>query len=145
MKIFEIVLSGFDGSTDGTDDHIIWVKAESEEVVLTALDGHNASIQELTLGKNKDLVDFNLPVDKQLLREHCKEVTGRESYKARKLHVSGHEIFLTPNGAQWLIENGVVYGCEDDAHDHDLHLDLEWSVDTHDHYEQFVLAIAGKM
>ncbi len=36
MSVFEVVLPGFKGSTDATDDRVLWGTADTEEKVLDA-------------------------------------------------------------------------------------------------------------
>jgi hypothetical protein len=66
MKLFEITLPGFDGSTDATDDKVLWVGCPDETELRLALSGwSNVTIcGEITSERNiETLADYILPCD----------------------------------------------------------------------------------
>jgi len=66
-KVYEIVLIGFNGGTDETDDNILWVVSDSKESVaefLNKLKMKFVSIEETDLDINAFGIDIHL-IDKQ--------------------------------------------------------------------------------
>ena len=67
LTTFEIVGAGYDGGTDATDDRVIWVQAESVDLIHQAIEGTGAQLSD-TIAGNVD-VDFRIPADMERLRE----------------------------------------------------------------------------
>lgn len=69
FKCFELVLIGFDGGTDETDDLIIWVMSTSEEDVRTKTEAVSAKIRDVYYMPNDadpaSACDFDLRTEGQ--------------------------------------------------------------------------------
>lgn len=77
--IVEVLGIGFDGTTDETDDRVIWVETDSLESVETLLDGvpHSRISEifgedEVNLVNPLAAVDYFLPEDADALKERLK-------------------------------------------------------------------------
>lgn len=76
MRYFEITAAGFDGGTDKTDDRVLWVKAENEQVIKALpIEQYGAQVVDMGVeGHFKPLVDravdYTLPADAEPL-EAC--------------------------------------------------------------------------
>jgi hypothetical protein len=73
LSVFEVVLPGFDGSTDETDDKVLWIAAKTLEEVQRLVDPLRAEAldglidQEVAeLSRN---LDYTLPADADALLE----------------------------------------------------------------------------
>jgi hypothetical protein len=58
---FEVTGAGFDGGADDTDDRVLWVQAESMQVVELAAKGFRARICSLDQHLSSEEIDFKLP------------------------------------------------------------------------------------
>lgn len=68
--IFELVVYGFDGSSDETDDRVLWVEAEDKANVLAAVDGLSVQVTQ-AVALREASADFDLSAgEAQALREH---------------------------------------------------------------------------
>lgn len=80
MPAFEITAVGYDGSTDKTDDHILWVWAESAEWLLASLTAaHHHGVVGLDddrLGLQPHEYDFIMPKDVQALHDRLRALAG---------------------------------------------------------------------
>ncbi len=67
MNVFEVVLPGFDGSTDKTDDRILWVEAADMDTVTAITDRLPCTL----IGRDmaSGATDYSLPRDAEILRE----------------------------------------------------------------------------
>lgn len=87
MKTFEITLNGFDGSTDETDDKIIWAQAPCLGVLKKKLEQMGVSYKEIDSMERPpihaaiDIIvngigyqDIREELVAQLLNEHCKNI-----------------------------------------------------------------------
>jgi hypothetical protein len=68
IDVYEYVMPGFDGSTDETDDHVIWVAASKQQLV--ALLGPNlaSKFALTTVDPGEAGVDFHLDSDGEALK-----------------------------------------------------------------------------
>jgi len=70
MKVFEVIAKGFDGNSDETDDHVLWVCAKTEEEVKRAIADTGAMFWgEITGDFSDDDLDFVLPQNTLNLQE----------------------------------------------------------------------------
>lgn len=62
MNVFEVVLPGFDGSTDETDDRILWIEAADMAADMAAV---TRRLPCALIGRNMapGAVDYSLPRD----------------------------------------------------------------------------------
>lgn len=72
--IYEVVLAGFDGGTDATDDLILWVDGTREELdeIVT---GSGAAIGEVVKDADPYDIDYVLPKDAGMLSERIGRVS----------------------------------------------------------------------
>lgn len=68
---FEVTAAGFDGRTDQTDNRIFWVSAPNEESVKSAIEGLDASVDQLWDKIHDKEINFFLPGDEQGLKDKC--------------------------------------------------------------------------
>lgn len=66
---FEIIAAGFNGGTDETDDHILWVEAETEAQVQDAIADTGATYVHLDTCLRSLELDYELPSDVVPLRQ----------------------------------------------------------------------------
>lgn len=66
LPSFEVTAAGFDGSTDATDDRVIWVKATDADAVARAVEGTGAGFHRIINGDTD--IDYVLPQDELSLR-----------------------------------------------------------------------------
>ena len=61
-RIFELTIPGFNGGTDETDHHVLWVVSPDLESVLNLATPHGVAVQELPVGHvdDDDDIDYNL-------------------------------------------------------------------------------------
>lgn len=75
---YEVVIRGFDGATDETDDHILAVEAqmsESEIIGLMASRGALSDVEVISsLPDSYEDIDFRLPEDLDALLARIKEI-----------------------------------------------------------------------
>jgi thymidine phosphorylase len=90
--IYEITAAGFDGSTDETDDHVIWVSADSEQQVRAAIQDTGAKLakeieawvyRRESLEDLSDCIDFTLPEQTMNLTEALLNFASDERNKNR--------------------------------------------------------------
>ena len=70
LRLYEVTAAGFDGGSDDTDDHVLWVLAPSAEVVQDAIQDTDATFcGEVVRGPwiTADLADFKLPAQSMQL------------------------------------------------------------------------------
>ncbi|WP_087866208.1 hypothetical protein [Comamonas thiooxydans] len=61
LRIFEVLLAGFNGGTDETDDKVLWVAAPSEQHVHDAIKGHEVTFAGEVDGAYLSDADYVLP------------------------------------------------------------------------------------
>lgn len=66
MNTFEIIGFGFDGSSDETDDRVLWVRAKTHAVVRQAIAGTSATFE--VIDDSPSDIDFVLPDQLELLK-----------------------------------------------------------------------------
>jgi hypothetical protein len=70
---FEIAAAGYDGSTDATDDRVIWVSAPTRLHLDSVLEGvKTQSVSDLPREVDPQDLDYLLPEQDQQLREQLK-------------------------------------------------------------------------
>lgn len=85
MKTFEITGAGFDGTSDDTDDRVLWVRMEDQsEKYLAQLAGYyGASLAQELRGIDAADIDFTLPRDEKQLRESLSAFSRAESQRKK--------------------------------------------------------------
>ena len=77
MPAFEVVAVGFDGSTDATDDHVLWVWSETEQWLKDSLKGaRHQSYSKMFYDLQPHEFDFILPKDVQALHDKLRTLAG---------------------------------------------------------------------
>lgn len=71
---FELTLAGFIGSSDATDDHVLWVTAPSAEDVASAIEGLDCACTPMDFVSEQD-IDFVLPDQRDALRQRINQCT----------------------------------------------------------------------
>jgi hypothetical protein len=77
MPAFEVTAVGFDGSTDATDDHVLWVWCRDEAWLLGSLSGapyQGYDTLDMQLDPNE--YDFIMPKDVQALHDRLRALAG---------------------------------------------------------------------
>ena len=69
---FEVTLAGFIGSTDATDDRVLWVTAPSADELAAATEGLDCTVVPLDFAPQSD-IDFELPRDRAALRTRIRQ------------------------------------------------------------------------
>jgi len=70
MRFYEITGYGFDGTTDKTDDRVIWVAALGEDVVTDCLVNTKATyFGEIAPPVTDEAIDYYLPIHKEELKQ----------------------------------------------------------------------------
>lgn len=111
MRVFEVTASGFDASSDETDGHVFWVKAESESEVLAVIDGTGAKFcNEIDAGSD---VDFVLPGDAGKLRDALIGLREKQEsqppsktldeMKRTKSYFPFRHVFAFKQGDEWFV------------------------------------------
>lgn len=77
MPAFQITAIDYDGSSDETDDRILWVWSETEEWLHSSLSGsYHQDMTALVINLRPDEYDFIMPKDVQALHDRLREFAG---------------------------------------------------------------------
>lgn len=84
--IYEITAAGFDGSTDETDDRVLWIAARNEHDVLFAI-ANTGAVFRCKLPDNMHIhtceIDYSLPEQSLNLQEDLLQYASDERNKNR--------------------------------------------------------------
>lgn len=86
LRLYEVTAVGFDGGSDDTDDHVLWVLAPSAEVVQDAIQDTGATFCGEVSGKtSSDLADFKLPAQSMQLASALLEKASEHRNQNRQV------------------------------------------------------------
>lgn len=101
MRSYEIAGVGFCGSSDETDNRIVWVSAQSREQVERAIDGTGATLCG-ELPKDIGSIDYELPRDHEKLQARLEEFmhwNGPDYWYTHRHELSCGDVFRTATGS----------------------------------------------